>query len=320
MTPQELNQYLMDYEEGEYPPKTSGQTQSSKDPFQFQADQLLKPGEIIGVVRNRRFAPTPPHSHNYIEMNYVWSGSCTQWVEGQTIQTSQGDICIMDTFAVHSIGYCGPNDIVVNILMRKEYFDSSFFTRLTRNGVLSAFLIGAVSQQKNRDHFLKIHTNKNHYVREIITKILCEYYQDQVGRKESIDSCMILLFIELLRCLFSTDRPDPSDDRNQLLLSVLKYIETHSKSCSLSQAAEVFGFHPVYLTTLLKEKTGRSFLEHVQNQRLLKAKVLLDTTNLPACAIAEETGYSNISFFYRKFRESEGCTPLEYRNRHRKEP
>ena len=51
MTPQELNQYLMDYEEGEYPPKTSGQTQSSKDPFQFQADQLLKPGEIIGVVR-----------------------------------------------------------------------------------------------------------------------------------------------------------------------------------------------------------------------------------------------------------------------------
>ena len=37
-----------------------------------------------------------------IELCYLWSGSCSQTIEGKKIVTSEGDICIFDTQAVHA--------------------------------------------------------------------------------------------------------------------------------------------------------------------------------------------------------------------------
>lgn len=96
---------------------------------------------------------------------------------------------------------------------------------------------------------------------------------------------------------------------------ILGYIEKHYRDCTLSQVAEVYGFHPAYLTTLLKEKTGKSFVEHLQSERLYQAAKLLQRTDLTVAEIVEQVGYSNVDFFYRKFKQAEGCTPREYRKR-----
>ena len=90
-------------------------------------------------------------------------------------------------------------------------------------------------------------------------------------------------------------------------------MEKNYLTCTLSQVAEQFGFHPVYLTTVLKEKTGKSFVEHIQNQRLSQAVNLLLRTDLTVAEIVDQVGYSNVDFFYRKFRQAYGCTPGEYR-------
>lgn len=315
MTPQELDSFLRKCSEAETVFRSTRQPQNT-GVGEMKQEEFFYPWSTIEVVRNERFHAVPAHSHDYIEMNYVWSGRCTQYVEGRAVETQQGDICIMDTDAVHALGVCKENDIVVNLLMKKEYFDSSFLSRMTKSGILPAFLINAVSERRNREHFLKIPTAQDPYVHDLVTRILCEYYGDDVGKKEIIDSCMVILFTELLRCFRRADSPE--DEKAAVLMEVLEYIEKHSKSCTLLEVAQHFGFHPVYLTTLLKEKTGRSFLEHVQQQRLIKAKMLLVSTKLPVTEIVAETGYSNINFFYRKFRQLEGCTPMEYRRCSRK--
>ena len=317
MTPQELNIFLKEYTETELENLERGRAIFFLgDHGVYRDDVFLKPGENIGVVRNSRFAPVAEHSHNYIEMNYVWSGSCVQTVEGVRVETRKGDFCMMDTAAVHAIGECGAEDIVVNLLMRKEFFDTGFFTRMTKSGILSGFLINAVTEQKNREHFLKISTQENPYIHEIMTRILCEYYGEDVGRQEMIDSYMVILFTELLRCYRSVSAAENGRYRGgETLLDILAYMEKNSAQCTLQETAEHFGFHPVYLTTLLKEKTGRGFTEHIQQQRLLKARMLLQRTELPVGEIVAETGYSNVNFFYKKFKEASGCTPLEYRRR-----
>lgn len=317
MTPEELNGFLRAYTEHELRNRDRGNKEFFLgDNGVYRDDVFLKPGENIGVVRNARFAPVKEHSHNYIEMNYVWSGTCVQTVEGVRVETVKGDFCMMDTAAVHAIGECGEEDIVVNLLMRKEFFDTGFFTRMTKSGILSGFLINAVTAQKNREHFLKISTGQNPHIHEIMTRILCEYYGEDVGRQEMIDSYMIILFTELLRCYRSVSRTENGRaGGGEILLDILAYMEKNSDRCTLQGTAEHFGFHPVYLTTLLKEKTGRGFTEHIQQQRLLKARLLLQSTELPVGEIVAETGYSNVNFFYKKFKEASGCTPLEYRRR-----
>lgn len=86
----------------------------------------MAPGEKIVVSRQDRYVEVLPHQHDYIELCYLWSGSCGQTIEGKKIVTGEGDVCIFDTQAVHSIEPGGENDILVNILMSREFFDSAF--------------------------------------------------------------------------------------------------------------------------------------------------------------------------------------------------
>lgn len=316
MNKEELRNMLTVYTETEkrYLKNGIGAVEDEEFHFELNDEKLITPGETIGIVRQDRFCEVRTHKHNFIELNYVWSGCCFQQVKGKKILAHQGDICLMDPEAEHSVGFCNDHDIVVNVLMPKKYFDYSFFSRMNRQGILSRFLLNAVTMQRNKEHFLYFPTGGNERVSWIMEAIMMEYYGDNLGRQEVLDSYMILLFTEMLRS-FRDNTQMEDEESGAPIHQILDYIEKNYRECTLSQAADVFGFHPVYFTTLLKEKTGKSFVEHLQNQRLNVARSLLLRTDLTVADIVSEVGYSNVNFFYRKFKQAEGCTPNDYRRR-----
>jgi AraC-like DNA-binding protein len=63
----------------------------------------------------------------------------------------------------------------------------------------------------------------------------------------------------------------------------------------------------------LLEKTGRTFAEHVLDERLQHASRLLRDTPLKISGIAHAAGFSDISYFNRVFRRRFGMTPSEAR-------
>lgn len=318
MTREELEDKLTSYTETEklYRKAPPGELPPAGDPL-LKAGTFLKPGETIGIVRQDRFRGVVTHKHNYIELNYVWSGWCLQTVKGRKIVTKKGDICLMDPQAEHSVGVCGERDIVINLLMSRKYFDSGFFSRMAGNGIMSRFLLNAVTKQRNKEHFLMFPTSENSRIPGIMEAILLEYYGEDLGKSQVLDSYMIILFTEMLRS-FRDRNLIESQKEGIPIWEILGYMEQHYRDCTLKETAELFGFHPVYLTTALKEKTGMGFVEHLQNQRINQARELLLRTELTVAEIAQEVGYSNVDFFYRKFRKAEGCTPKEYRSIHEK--
>jgi transcriptional regulator GlxA family with amidase domain len=60
---------------------------------------------------------------------------------------------------------------------------------------------------------------------------------------------------------------------------------------------------------------GMTPLNYVHALRLEEAKQILETTDLPIEAIANEVGYEDASFFSRLFRRETGLTPANYRLR-----
>ena len=64
-------------------------------------------------------------------------------------------MCIFDTQAVHSIEPGGENDILVNILMSREFFDSAFLSRMPRQGIVSEFLAESVTKSRKKQQALK---------------------------------------------------------------------------------------------------------------------------------------------------------------------
>lgn len=92
-----------------------------------------------------------------------------------------------------------------------------------------------------------------------------------------------------------------------------QYIDQHYNNISLAQAAEYFGFNRNYFSTMIKEKTGKSFVEHVDDRRMREARRLLAQPNVSLKEIIETIGYSSKSFFYKKFKHYYGVTPAEMR-------
>ena len=63
--------------------------------------------------------------------------------------------------------------------------------------------------------------------------------------------------------------------------------------------------------------TGVPPLEYVHTLRLEESKHVLETTELPIDAVANQVGYEDASFFGRLFRRKVGLTPAQYRKRFR---
>jgi transcriptional regulator GlxA family with amidase domain len=64
-----------------------------------------------------------------------------------------------------------------------------------------------------------------------------------------------------------------------------------------------------------QQATGMAPLQYVHTLRLEESKHLLEVTDDPVEAVANEVGYEDAGFFARLFRRHVGLTPAHYRRR-----
>ncbi|WP_149094079.1 AraC family transcriptional regulator [Paenibacillus terrae] len=88
--------------------------------LRMQGKYFFDSGSIY-MSKHHRFADMPLHNHDFIEMNYMYSGECRQVIDGREIRLEQGQICILDMNVPHSIYALGENDILVNQQMLSHY-------------------------------------------------------------------------------------------------------------------------------------------------------------------------------------------------------
>lgn len=89
--------------------------------------------DMIGMIKETRFTVIPKHHHVDMELNYIYSGSCTFVINGREITLKKGDLCILDSDVWHSAtSYKKEHDIVINIVFRRHFFDGVFLSRLSQ--------------------------------------------------------------------------------------------------------------------------------------------------------------------------------------------
>ncbi len=94
----------------------------------------------------------------------------------------------------------------------------------------------------------------------------------------------------------------------------LDYINNHlSEDLSLEQVCGVVGFHSRYFSKLFKSELGSSYSEYVMNARMLHAQALLRDTDLQVSEVAEQCGFSDISYFSARFKQFCGQSPRQWR-------
>lgn len=97
--------------------------------------------------------------------------------------------------------------------------------------------------------------------------------------------------------------------------SAIRYMEeNYAEPLALSDVSSHVGLSAEYLSRLFRDETGVKFVVYLNNLRLKHALRLLETTNLKVYEVAEQVGYSNLSYFSTVFKKNFGQNPFDYKN------
>lgn len=270
---------------------------------------------VFGIKQNSRFNPVPLHTHDFIEMSYVYTGTCPQEVDGHRVTLRENQVLLLDTNCPHSIDALGQNDIMLSVLFSKDFLRNTLLKGFSRSSILAHFFVQALNEQTDQRRYIRFHSQSNRQVRCFFQELMCEYFDPSTNADQIVLLLLQLIFAELINVYESDfDRREKSADTT-LAVEIVRYIEKNFLTCTLEGVAEQFYISPNYVSKLLKRHTGMSYIQAVQAQRLGRAASLLRNTQLPVAEIARQTGYENQSFFYRKFKAQFGCLPAEYRAR-----
>ena len=105
-------------------------------------------------------------------------------------------------------------------------------------------------------------------------------------------------------------------DAISLIKKVVAYINANYTRCdfSIQEISNEFNMLLPNLSQLFKTVTGRNILDYSTSLRMEKAKTLLVETDIPLKDLSYQVGYYNVSSFIRRFKQTQGITPGDYRN------
>ena len=95
------------------------------------------------------------------------------------------------------------------------------------------------------------------------------------------------------------------------------YIVAHYKDkITLGDAANILNMSPVSVTRLIKQRTGKSFIDFLNEIRIGFAARQMVDSDMSISEICFSNGFNNISNFNRTFRKKQGLTPTEFRSKY----
>ncbi|WP_168119611.1 response regulator [Paenibacillus sp. HB172176] len=184
------------------------------------------------------------------------------------------------------------------------------FAQLAANGHANPTLIKECAALT----LMKIKSRIRNFVDRQIGNVLTDTALMAVPTCNSYQELMSILE-DRLRDVYQALRLAQLDKSEIIVAECLRWIQENTKEdLTLERAAEHFFFNPSYFSTLIKNRTGRTFSDHVTDARMRRAKELLAENRLKIYEIAVQCGYQDTKYFCRVFKKQNGMSPEAYKH------
>lgn len=102
------------------------------------------------------------------------------------------------------------------------------------------------------------------------------------------------------------------------ITEALEYIKTHfTKNINMAIVANQVSVNYTWFSEKFKEHTGMNFNEYLKGLRIEESKKLLEKGCYKVYEVAERSGFSDVKYFMKQFREETGLSPTEWSNQHK---
>ena len=284
---------------------------TDSEDFTVKSSKMLGYQRFIEMRPHTRFVNFPKHKHNYIEMIYNCKGKTYHVVNGTEICLEEGEILLLGTDAVHEVKTAQKEDIAVNFIIKPEFFSSALSGASQTNSIYN-FIMTELSE-RGEASFLRFDVKKILTAKNLIENLIWSFIFPEDNSQVLQNMTMNLLFAELTLRSGVITKSVSSSYEQDTLLKVINYIESSFKDAKLLTIAKELKYSVVNLSKLIKNYSGKTFKEMLQEKRLDEAEKLILNTDIPVTEIIFSVGYENTNFFYKKFNEKYGVTPREYR-------
>ncbi len=259
--------------------------------------------------RSKRKFDFPLHFHDEFELNFIINASGAKRIIGDHVEEiSDVELVLIGPNLQHgwfNHNFQGKLIKEITVQFHRDLFDDRFLQRNQMSFIRNLF------QRSSKGVLFS-----NSTALAIMPRI------KQLTQKQNFDSVLELLSIlhdlsisRDIRTLSDTssDTSMPSYNSRRIERIMIYVNNNFRQNITLSTAAKIAGMTEVSLSRFFKLRTGKTFVDTLNEVRLGHAsRMLIDTTE-SISEIAYKCGFNNISNFNRIFKKKKDSTPKEYR-------
>ncbi|MCX7842883.1 MAG: AraC family transcriptional regulator [Clostridia bacterium] len=242
------------------------------------------------------------HSHDFIELKYILSGSSSYSIEGKLYGVKKGDIIICNPGAVHK-----------KVISEGEEFIefNAGFTDIAIKNYPDNYLLkeGAcpvISLEKYQADFMRL-----------CSETMAEQEKREPGYDLVIKSNIMKMIVIVLKETYLREKRQAqsrisfeSHEKSSIVSTVISFFnDNYMRQISLESISKNMYLSPAYISKVFKEETGDSPINYLISLRLSKAKELLKEGRTTIKEAAEAVGYIDVYHFSKLFKKHYGFPP-----------
>lgn len=205
-------------------------------------------------------------------------------------------------------------------ILQYEYFSDDFSGLFI---VMSKRFTERLNIQEKIPLLFSIHDNPCTILNEKELEAIVKYYyllqsavriKDNPFRFEIVKHLTMALFYGFGYQHHKSPEDDKKSKQDILVGNFLDLIQAHYKEQrGMEFYADKLCLTPKYLSKVIKESSGKSANDWINDYVVLEAKALLKSTNMTIQQISDELNFPSQSFFGKYFKRYVGVSPKEYK-------
>lgn len=263
-------------------------------PIIFHTDVLRRDGSLYYNDDITKFVPKfSAHWHENIELLYMLEGECDVITNAVKVHTVAGDIALINSNMVHMVEattdsakyYC----LIVDVNFLKDFginIESTVFKRCIRDRTTSELYLEAIKAAKNDNEYGLL----------------------------DLKLALLSLAVNIVKN-HSEEKYSPgghSNPKTETIKKAIEYIKEHyAEQISVEELAGMLGFTKYYFCHIFSEITGSTVINHLNYVRCKNARKLILSGKYNITEAAEQSGFTNMSYFAKIYRSVMGQLPSE---------
>ncbi|AIQ70331.1 AraC family transcriptional regulator [Paenibacillus graminis] len=278
--------------------------------YVMSGDSFFEPDIPIFVNRAHETFDLHTHSHEFVEITYVSQGSGVHYIDGEAVSVEHGTLFFIPVGHSHVFRpWTTKKDhplIVYNCLFQIEYLAELRTTLHQASDICSFF-----TDEHLPWFSLKDTTGAYHVMFQELHR---EFSAKAPGYLAVLTSLIVRILTGLYRHRLQISTPVGDRPQWSTIDEAIAFIHSnYGSGIKLSELAARANLSERQFSRIFQQQTGMSFTDYLQTIRMDAACRLLSGTRSSISEISAVSGYADLKFFHRVFKNKIGVTPRQYR-------